>query len=379
MSTPSPGESGNNAPDVLQQTWQALTAGQIVGLPTETGYVLAAHLSHPEAIERLCKLGQRTGTVPCLAVRGANEVQELLPALSNLGLRMCRRFWPGPLLVQIPDAPALLEDRLPASVVESLVPDGILRMRLPASDLLLHLLPVLGGPVVLLPIPEPAADAPDDQRTGAARMLAYNLEPDLLAEMGPHPALPACSTVEVRGEQWELLVSGAVPREAIEKSLGCVVVFVCTGNTCRSPLAEAICKKLLADRLGCEAGELNAHGYHVFSAGLSAMPGHPAAPEAIAVASEYGAELSLHRSRPLSEGLAATADYLLAMTHSHLYGLDDGYPHLGSTPRLVRIDGTDIADPIGQSHAVYQECARQIRESLETWLDEFLPRREEPT
>ena len=100
----------------------------------------------------------------------------------------------------------------------------------------------------------------------------------------------------------------------LQQQAACLVVFVCTGNTCRSPLAEALCKARLAERLGCTAADLPGRGFHVYSAGLAAMTGGPAAEEAVDVARAYGADLTTHASRPLTADLAAQADYLVAMT-----------------------------------------------------------------
>ena len=71
---------------------------------------------------------------------------------------------------------------------------------------------------------------------------------------------------------------------------------MCTGNTCRSPLAEALAKKVLADRLGCTADELPGRGFWVLSAGVSAYGGGPASEESVTVAAEFGADLSGHRA-----------------------------------------------------------------------------------
>ena len=101
------------------------------------------------------------------------------------------------------------------------------------------------------------------------------------------------------------MVSPDGSAEVLTQRAGTVILFVCTGNTCRSPLAEALFKKQLADRLGCGVGDLAGKGFFVHSAGLAAMMGGPAAAEAVAVAASYGADLSHHASRPLSEELAA--------------------------------------------------------------------------
>ena len=151
------------------------------------------------------------------------------------------------------------------------------------------------------------------------------------------------------------------------------ILFVCTGNTCRSPLAEALFKKQLADRLGCPPEELPQRGFLVLSAGLAAMMGGGAAAEAVAVAREFGADLSGHASRPLSAELAAQADYLIVMTRGHLLALAAQFPQSGVRPLLLSPSGEDVADPIGCDEPVYRECARQVWRHLEALVNELQP------
>ena len=134
----------------------------------------------------------------------------------------------------------------------------------------------------------------------------------------------------------------------------CRIVFVCTGNTCRSPMAEAICKKRLAERLGCGIDDLPRRGFLVQSAGLAAGEGLPAAEEAVAVARSLGVDLSRHESRLLTPELAEQADHLLGMTYSHVLAICDYFP---VQARLLSPTGDDVDDPIGQPLEVYEECA----------------------
>ena len=149
-----------------------------------------------------------------------------------------------------------------------------------------------------------------------------------------------------------------------------VIVFICTGNTCRSPMAEAICKKLLADRLGCSVEELPDRGWIITSAGLGAMEGMPAAREAVEVARTHGGDLSAHQSQPLSEELAREADLLLGMTQGHVRTLRDALPSRTDV-RLLSAEGEDIDDPIGRPAAAYESCARELRACIERLLAEL--------
>jgi protein-tyrosine phosphatase len=179
--------------------------------------------------------------------------------------------------------------------------------------------------------------------------------------------------VQVEGNTWQVLREGVVSAAEVERLCPCLVVFVCTGNTCRSPLAEALCKKLLAERLGCAVEELPRRGFIVLSAGLAAMMGGGPAAEAVEVAHEMGADLTGHLSRPLTAKVVAQADYLVAMTQGHLLALADQFPGVGPRPRLLCADGTDLPDPIGGDQDVYRDCARQILQHVERFLAELQP------
>jgi protein-tyrosine phosphatase len=179
--------------------------------------------------------------------------------------------------------------------------------------------------------------------------------------------------VHLEGDAYSVVREGVVSAENLSRCMNRTIVFVCTGNTCRSPLAEALCKKRLADRLACSADDLVKHGFSICSAGLAAMLGGAAATEAVAVARAYGGDLTNHSSRPLGVELAAHADYLIGMTNSHVMMMCEYYPQLGAEPRLLDPYGGDIADPVGCAEEVYQECARQIWQALEPLLTEILP------
>lgn len=131
------------------------------------------------------------------------------------------------------------------------------------------------------------------------------------------------------------------------------IVFVCTGNTCRSPMAEAIFKS-------------KTHNFadtcSIMSCGLSVMPGDTASENAIKVMSERGIDISTHRSRPLSYEIIENADYIICLAKSHYNAV---FPYAKSKTVLL---GSGISDPFMGDIDVYSHCADEI----ETAIDDLL-------
>ena len=134
----------------------------------------------------------------------------------------------------------------------------------------------------------------------------------------------------------------------------------------------SLCRQLLAQRLGCTSAELGRHGFQVHSAGLVAMTGEEASPNAVVVADEMGSRLEEHSSQPLSADLLTRTDCLFTMTQNHLRLLQGLNFPLGPVPCLLASQGCDVPDPIGCTIEVYRQCARQILEYLEVRLPQIL-------
>jgi protein-tyrosine-phosphatase len=148
------------------------------------------------------------------------------------------------------------------------------------------------------------------------------------------------------------------------------VLFVCTGNTCRSPLAEALCRVSLGKRLGCDVSDLARSGFVIRSAGVMAYPGAEASPEAVDVAKAYGADLANHRSRPVDRDLLAEATDVIAMTEGHAAMLALSFPNIGPEPRLL-CGAEDLPDPIGGDDAIYRACAAAITAHLDRLIADW--------
>ena len=351
---------------VIHYAVQSLRQGRTVAFPTETGYALSASGLAPEAVRLL--RADDNGAPLTLAIRGSAEARDWAPAMSPLAQRLTRRLWPGPVTLLLEGGVEQgLASRLSEEVRLRLCVNGTLRLAAPGHEALREVLRHLPGPLVFASVSGEGDEAasPDHLVRWAGERV------DVLVDDGPSRHARPATVVAVNGDVWQVIEPGVVSADDIRRMTACLVVFLCTGNTCRSPLAEALCKKRLADRLGCAIEELPARGFHVQSAGVAAAGGMPAATEAASVACGYGADLAAHRSQPLTSELAARADYLVGMTSSHLRAVTDYFGHLGVTPRRLDPAG-DIADPIGCAQPVYDECGRQIWRHLEGLIAEIV-------
>jgi RpiB/LacA/LacB family sugar-phosphate isomerase len=143
------------------------------------------------------------------------------------------------------------------------------------------------------------------------------------------------------------------------------ILFLCTGNVCRSPMAEGFFRHAVRGR-----GE-----FRILSAGLGALDGQPPSPYSVQAMKEIGMDISGQRSRALTAELVRSADLILGMTHGHVDTVQLLYPQVAEKTFLLReFDETlepyekDIGDPIGSSYHVYVDCRDQIEQGITTLL-----------
>ncbi len=354
--------------DVVHRTVQALAEGKLVALPTETVYGLAASALNEQAVQQLLDVkGRQAGHALTLAVKSFDDALDYVPQMSALGQRLARRCWPGPLtLVLNADHPDSLTKQLPSSVRQAVAPKGTVGLRVPAHDLVLSVLRLSAGPLALTSAnPSGQPDAIDAQTVVDG--LGDHVE--LIIDEGRCKFGQPSSVVQIQGNRMKILRPGVLNESSLRRLSSFLVVFVCTGNTCRSPMAELMMKKRFADKLGIAVDGLEDRGVLLTSAGIAAMAGGRATPEAIDIMSQRGLDLTLHESQPLTERLVKSADLILTMTHGHREALLAQWPDAVSRTFLLCSDFRDVADPIGGSTKTYEQCAEQIDAQLAVWLD----------
>lgn len=376
-------ENADDQRDAVHRAVQALAEDDLVVFPTETVYGLAASALSPKAVERLLNAKhRRPGQALTLTLAHGEAASDYCPNLSVAASRLARRCWPGPLtLVLDANHPQSLLHQLPESVRQAVAPQQTVGLRVPDHPYLQAALRLMSGPLVLT-----SANVSGQADTVTAEQVVQALgdEVAIVLSDGRSKYGQASTVVRVDGNRLEILRPGVLTDSAVLRGASLVVLFACTGNTCRSPMAQLLLQQQIADRLHISPAELESHGILVLSAGVAAAAGYPASAEAIQVMGRRSLDLSQHESRPLTDVLVRFADLILTMTQSHRAAIVSQWPEAADKTFLVRHDRQDVVDPIGGSDDLYASCATHLDAQMPGWADrldlETLPRlvRREP-
>ena len=344
----SPGDVGK-----ISHAAKLLQAGALVAFPTETVYGLGADSRNPEALAQLAAAkGRLEGKPFSLLVPSMRHAEAISGGFSRIARKLARLYWPGPLTLVVPRRGG-----------------GTVGLRLPDHSVARALLARCG-----FPLASPSANRSGGAEPVSAAQVREALDGHiaLILDGGPARQGQPSAVVRVQDEALRIQREGLISSRELLEAASPTVLFVCTGNTCRSPMAAGFCRLGIGDaHRSATAGNGLAAGFdgeglpfQVLSAGTNAVEDRPADRLAIEVMREVGVDLSSHLSRSLSPGTVDRADWIFTMTRRQRESILSLMPASADRIQLLSNRNEDITDPEPGSLEMY----RRVRDRIATCL-----------
>jgi len=339
-------------PEKLEEIKKTFLKGGIVALPTETVYGLGVLASCKEAVERLYKIKRRDYNKPfSLCVANKEEALNLFSLLPPYGFRLIERFWPGPLTL----------------IFYSRKGDEKIGIRVPHHKTLSRILEELKEPICL-----PSANLSGEKEATTSyeveKMFSENI--DLLVEAEPPQYNKASTVVDLTFHPFKILREGVIPQKEIIKTfIRKRILFVCTGNTCRSPLAQILLRKYLS-----QIAPFFEERYEILSCGITAFEGVSLSEEVKRILKEYENLEAEHFAQRVNKDILLSSDLIFVMENRHKEFIVNLEPLLESRVFLLGKFlpyEQEIPDPIGKSFEFHLEVYNLIKEAileLREWL-----------
>lgn len=335
--------------DKIKEAASILKTGGLVAFPTETVYGLAALPNQDIAVEKLRYIKKRYEEKQfSFCIQSIEQAKELAGDISPLAYKLMNKFWPGPLTL-------VLDSRGGATV----------GLRMPDHPVAQLLLEEVGVPVLA-----PSANFPNEKAPVNAQEVLKVLDKkiDIIIDSGESELKLSSTVCQIKDEGFQILRQGAITQEMISKALKIKeVLFVCTGNSCRSAMAEGLMKKIV------EGSE----NIHISSAGVAAFNGMPASEDAILVMQRAGIDISRHKARRITQDLLKNADFILVMDKGHKQHILNYMSGLEKKVFLLKefskekSGAMSIQDPMGLHISFYEKVADELQKSIEGLVEKI--------
>ena len=333
--------------DKIAACAKVIRQGGLVIFPTETVYGIAADYNNPKAMARLREVKQRAEDKPFSIHISQKSLVYNYTCMTDPKLyKLIDACWPGPLTVIVPG-------RTDAQTI------GI---RMPQNNIALMLVQE-SQCTVAAPSANLSGNPPPSTCEDALRDLDGLV--DLAIDGGSAQLGLASSVVDFTCEAPTVVRQGVITQADVDRITNTkTILFVCTGNSCRSVMAEYLLRHALKDR----------EDVAVYSAGTGVFLRSSASKETLHVLARRGVDASMHVSQSVTNILLNQSDLILVMTRTHRQQVLERLPVVENRVYLLREfndepaalhAGLDIPDPIGKPAEAYEECLLLINEAVE--------------
>ncbi len=331
--------------NILREAGFVIRNGGLVIIPTETVYGIAADGSNHAALEKLYQIKNRPKEKQfSLHIFKKEIMEDMCKDVPVAAYKLADKFWPGPLTM-------ILKSKNGSTI----------GMRMPDNDIALRVIALSVVPVICPSANISGKPAPVDF---AEAIQDLNGLVDLAIDTGRTKLASESSIVDLTIEGFKILREGAIKKGELESLINKkVVLFVCTGNSCRSVMAKALLEKKLK--------EINRQDVEVLSAGIMLATGMGATRETQGVLLKEGMDVSTHHSQKITREMLNQSDLVLVMERVHEESVLRLCPEVKNRLFLlkefanVNDNRLEIFDPIGRGLECYQDTLYIIRGAVE--------------